>query len=409
MPTLISLFSGAGGLDIGLEQAGFDTVAATDFDEGCVRTLLENQQKRVPVDGRPGCFHLDGTKVVQADVTGLSGSDLVPEDAGDGWVPDLLVGGPPCQPFSSSGKQRSVLEGRGRLFEHFVRLARELRPRAILLENVRGLVTARGCTGQPGEALTEVKEAFEDAGYATSFRLLNAADFGTPQRRVRLFMLATRHAPLPLFPEPTHSRNHKKTLFGETIPWVTLRKLLATLPDPESEDVVRPSERLEPLLRDLPCGSGLKSNGRSEPTRPGGHWGYKQGTFVTDQDLPARTVTAASTQDWLRLPDGSLRRLTVRECAALQGFPPEWEFVGGKSSQFRHVGNAVPSVFGRVLGLAVAKALKEHRKRRPASTPLPENFKAAVEYTKRDHDRNAVARTRTNAVVQEALRANGLS
>ncbi len=409
MPTLISLFSGAGGLDIGLEQAGFDTVAATDFDEDCVRTLCANQQKRVPVDGRPGCFHLDGTKVVQADVAGLSGSDLVPEDAGDDWVPDLLVGGPPCQPFSSSGKQRSVLEGRGRLFEHFVRLARELRPRAILLENVRGLVTARGCTGQPGEVLTEVKEAFEAAGYATSFRLLNAADYGTPQRRVRLFMLATRDAPLPLFPEPTHSRNPTNTLFGKTIPWVTLRKLLATLPEPGAEDVVRPSERLEPLLRDLPCGSGLKSNGRSEPTRPGGHWGYRQGTFVTDQSLPARTVTAASTQDWLRLPDGSLRRLTVRECAALQGFPPEWELVGGKSSQFRLVGNAVPSVFGRVLGLAVAKALEEHRKRRPASAPLPEGFKAAVAYTKRDHDRNAIARTRTNAVVQEALRANGLS
>lgn len=409
MPTLISLFSGAGGLDVGLEQAGFETVAATDFDEDCVRTLLVNQERRVSIVSRPGHFHLEGAKVVRADVADLSGVDLIPEGVEDGWVPDLLIGGPPCQPFSSSGKQRSVLEGRGRLFEHFVRLACELRPRAILFENVRGLVTARGCTGHPGEVLAEVKEAFEAAGYATSFKLLNSADYGVPQRRVRLFMLATRNAPLARFPEPTHSRESKESLFGKAEPWVTLRDLLKTLPDPDSEDVVRPSPRLEPQLRDLPCGSGLKSNGRSEPTRPGGHWGYKQGTFVADQDLPSRTVTAASTQDWIRLPDGSLRRLTVRECAALQGFPSEWEFVGTKSSQFRQVGNAVPSVFGRVLGRSLVEALEESRKRRPVSAPLPEKFRAAVEYTKRDHERNAVARTRTNAVVQEALRANGHS
>jgi len=409
MPSLISLFSGAGGLDLGLEQAGFHTVVATDFDRDCVRTLVTNQENRVPVAGRSDCFHLERTRIIEADVADLSGSDFVPEDSIDGWAPDLLVGGPPCQPFSSSGKQRSVLEGRGRLFEHFVRLACELRPRTILFENVRGLVTARGRTGQPGEALAEVKKAFEGEGYATSFNVLNAADFGAPQRRVRLFMFTSRCAPLPRFPEATHSRKPKNTLYGEAKPWVTLRDLLATLPAPGFKDVVRPSEQLEPLLRDLPCGSGLKSNGRSEPTRPGGHWGYKQGTFVADQDLPARTVTAASTQDWIRLPDGSLRRLTVRECSALQGFPPEWDFAGTKTSQFRQVENAVPSIFGRVLGLALSAALEEYEEKRPASAPLPEGFRAAVEYTRRDHERNAVARTRTNAVVREALRSNGLS
>ncbi|MCD4749377.1 MAG: DNA cytosine methyltransferase [Thermoanaerobaculales bacterium] len=409
MPTLISLFSGAGGLDVGLEQAGFETVTATDFDDNCIRTLLVNQQTHVPIDGRPGRLHLDGASVVQADIADLSRSNLVPADEENDWTPDLLVGGPPCQPFSSSGRQRSVLEGRGRLFEHFVRLARELKPRAILFENVRGLVTARGRTGHPGEVLAEVKEAFEAAGYGTSFKLLNSADYGAPQRRVRLFMLAIRDAPIPRFPEPTHSRKQMENMFCETKPWVRLRELLANLPEPKSEDVVRPSDRLEPLLRNLPSGSGLKSNGRSEPTRPGGHWGYKQGTFVADQDLPARTVTAASTQDWIRLSDGSLRRLTVRECAALQGFPPEWRFIGTKTSQFRQVGNAVPAVFGRILGLVLTEALKEHRSRRPASTPFPDDFRAAVEYTKRDHERNAVARPRTNAVVQDALRANGLS
>jgi len=409
MPTLISLFSGAGGLDIGLEQAGFETVTATDFDDNCIRTLLVNQQRRIPIDGHPRRFHLAGASVVQADVADLSRSDLVPADEENDWTPDLLVGGPPCQPFSSSGRQRSVLEGRGRLFEHFVRLSRELKPRAILFENVRGLVTARGHSGHPGEVLAEVKGAFEAAGYATCFRLLNSADFGAPQRRVRLFMLAVRDAPLPCFPDPTHSRNQAGNLFHETKPWVRLRDLLANLPEPKPEEVVRPSDRLEPLLRNLQCGSGLKSNGHPEPTRPGGHWGYRQGTFVADQNLPARTVTAASSQDWIRLSDGSLRRLTLRECAALQGFPSEWKFVGTRSNQFRQVGNAVPSVFGRVLGLSLAEVLREHRSWRPASAPLPDEFKEAVEYTKRDHERNASARPRTNAVVQDALRTNGLS
>lgn len=409
MPTLISLFSGAGGLDVGLEQAGFDTVAATDFDEDCVRTLRLNQAKRVPVAGQPGHCHLQGTRLVRADVADLGAGDLWPDGVDEGWVPDLLVGGPPCQPFSASGKQRSVLEGRGRLFEHFVRLAQELRPRTILFENVQGLVTARGCTGQPGEALAEVKEHFEAAGYATRFDLLNAADYGCPQRRVRLFMLATRDTLLPSFPPPSHSRTPAETLFGQAKPWVSLREFLATTAEPEPEEVVRPSAQLGLLLRDVPCGSGLKSPGRSEPTRPGGHWGYKQGTFVADPDLPARTVTAASTQDWLRLPDGSLRRLTLRECSGLQGFPPEWEFSGSKASQFRQVGNAVPAVFGRILGLAVLKALATRTDRPPLSAPLPEAFSVAVEYTKRDHARNAVARPRANAVVQEALRANGLA
>ncbi len=406
MATLISLFSGAGGLDVGLEQAGFDSAAVTDFDADCVRTLEVNQAKGVPVAGQHGRKHLDGAKVVRADVADLCAADLWPASADHTWVPDLLVGGPPCQPFSSSGRQRSVLEGRGRLFEHFVRLASELRPRAILFENVQGLVTARGRTGEPGEALAEVKERFEAAGYGTRFELLNAADYGCPQRRVRLFMLATRDAPLPVFPPPTHSRT-TGTLFSDTSQWVTLAELLASLPEPQQAEVVRPSAALAAQLGAIPSGSGLKSPGRSEPTRPGGHWGYKQGTFVADPGLPSRTVTAASTQDWVRLPDGSLRRLTLRECAALQGFPPEWEFVGSKASQFRQVGNAVPAVFGRVLGSAVARALTTTIDRPPTSAPLPEGFELAVAYTRRDHARNAVARPRARAIVEEALRVNG--
>ena len=400
MNTLVSLFAGAGGLDIGLEQAGLTTVTATDTDFDCVETLNTNKNNLLRIRGAKNRC-LSECRIVRSDVSELTGSDLRPAGEGRRWVPDVLAGGPPCQPFSSSGKQQSVLEIRGRLFLHFVRLATELRPRAVLFENVRGLVTARGVNGEPGEALADVKESFERVGYATSFALLNAADYGGPQRRVRLFMMATRDVPVPVFPSAPYARHPQDDLFGCAKPWVTLGEFLSEMPEPKPEEIVRPTESLAELLDQVPPGSGVKSPGRAEPTRPGGHWGYRQGTFVADPDLPARTVTASSSQDWVRTQDGSLRRLTLRECAALQGFPVGWKFTGTKASQFRQVGNAVPSIFGLVLGRALVDALGQRRVRKPQSAPIPAYMDAAVEYTRRDHDRNSVARTRTNAILRQ--------
>ena len=388
--TLISLFTGAGGLDIGLERAGFRTVAAVDSDPDSVATLCANQ--RAGIDAGGGHRYLRGASVLLSGIEDLQPDQLRPAGAGASWVPDLMAGGPPCQPFSSSGKMLSVEDPRGRLFQHFVRLAAALRPKTILFENVRGLVTARGPSGEPGEALRLVKDAFEAIGYATTFALLNAADFGCPQRRVRCFMMATRCTALPVFPEPTHAEQPGADLFGTPTPWITLGAFLATLPPPEPEEIVRPSRQLAALLKDVPEGSGLKSAGAREATRPGGHWGYRQGTFVADLKQPARTITASASQDWLRLPDGSLRRLTLRECAALQGFPPEWHFAGPVASRFRQVGNAVPSVLGRVLGAVLIDALRGGSRPRPESAPLPAEILAAAAYTKREHSRNGASR-----------------
>jgi len=307
----------------------------------------------------------------------------------------------------------SLNDPRGRLFEHFVRLAKGLRPRAILFENVRGLVTALGPRGEPGEALSLVKEAFESIGYATTFALLNAADYGAPQRRVRLFMMATRDAALPLFPLASHGEDAETTLFSESLPWVALGDFLKTMPVADEVDVDLPSPALAELLKSVHGGSGLKSAGTREATRPGGHWGYKQGTFVADLTRPARTVTAAATQDWIRDRTRRLRRLTWRECAALQGFPTDWQFVGNKASRFRQIGNAVPVVFGRLLGGAIASVLNgERRSRKPASAPWPSDFAVAVEYTKREHKRNGPSRSAAKAAIAEgrttAAEAKGL-
>jgi DNA (cytosine-5)-methyltransferase 1 len=278
------------------------------------------------------------------------------------------------------------------LFEHFVRLAAEIRPRYILFENVRGLVTARGHDGVHGGALATVLSAFSRIGYATSVSLMNSADFGSPQRRVRLFVIAARVWPLPVFPSPTHADLPAGAVLDERRPWVTLGEFLRTQPEPDGDDIVRPTPALAQQLKNVADGSGLRSAGARETTRPGGHWGYRQGTFIADQAAPARTVTAASTQDWIRT-DRGLRRLTWRECAGLQGFPRDWVFWGPKAARFRQIGNAVPAVFGEVLGHALMTAMDQADDRRvPESRALPKELVAAIDYTKRDHSRNGASR-----------------
>lgn len=391
-PTVLSLFTGAGGLDIGLELAGFRTVAAVECDADCVETLRRNQRSCLPIPTIPERHFLADTQIVPKRIEEIEENELRPAGASPKWAPDLIVGGPPCQPFSSSGELRSVADPRGRLFEQFVRLTRALQPRFVLFENVRGLVTACGPKKEPGEAILMVKDAFEAAGYATRFALLNSADFGCPQRRVRCFMIGSRCPPLPEFPDATHAEHPQTGLFGGPLPWVTLRDFLASRPAPPLEEVVQPTDALAVRLAPLPEGMGLRSAGARETTRPGGHWGYRQGTFIANLSLPARTVTASASQDWVRTADG-LRRLTWRECAGLQGFPEAWSFVGGTASRFRQIGNAVPILFGRVIGAELVRCAADKPGRgRCVSAPLPADFTAAIAYTRKEHARNGGSR-----------------
>jgi DNA (cytosine-5)-methyltransferase 1 len=391
-PTVVSLFAGAGGLDIGLESAGFTTISANDFDADCVETLRESKAAGVQITGDSSRAYLEATEIVHGPIESLGAADLKPVSMGTAWRPDLLVGGPPCQPFSSAGKMRSVDDPRGRLFEHFVRIADEMQPKFILFENVRGLVTSRGPTGTPGEVIHLVKEAFEGIGYGTRFALLNSADFGSPQRRVRCFMIASRFGSPPLFPAPTHSANaNHEELIGAS-PWRSLGDFLSEFPDPTASEILRPGPELAKKLNAVPDGSGLKSPGVKEATRPGGHWGYKQGTWVADKSMPSRTITGASSQDWIRDSNGNLRRLTWRECAGIQGFPSDWHFAGSVASKFRQIGNAVPVAFGEAIGGAMLNALTIEDEDASESAPFPETFSAAIAYTKREHARNGESR-----------------
>lgn len=390
-PTLIDLFAGAGGMSCAFERSGFETVSAIDKDADCVATLRATQQARVRIS-KSGRRYLDGSRLLEADISDIRRADLVPVGAGTDWRPDLLAGGPPCQPFSSAGSGLALDDPRGQLFTHFVRLAHELRPRIVLFENVAGLVTAKSRDGGPGGVLRLIQRRFEEAGYACRFELLNAADFGAPQRRVRLYMIATCDQALPEFPVGTHAACGA----GGRRLWMSLRRCLKSLPEPSPLDIVRPKGRRTAELSALTPGTGLKSTGIVEANRPSGHWGYRQDCFLADLNSPSRTIRAASTPDWIQSPDG-LRQLTWRECAALQGFPKGWVFQGGHTSRFRQIGNAVQGHIGEALAQVLRRALHRAEVEHPTSAPWPPSFHKRVRYTAME--------ARVNGGHREAARA----
>lgn len=383
MTTFVSVFSGAGGLDIGLQRAGWDCLYATDHDKYAVDTLKLN--------AAAGRFNGVG-HIHQADIRDLTGAEILSDVGRRRGDVDLLAGGPPCQSWSSAGHQLGFNDPRGRLFEDYLRVAKQLDVRWLLFENVRGLITARGADGLPGSALAAIRQALFKAGWQTRVELLNAADYGAPQRRVRVVLIGFRQGDEPPIPAPSHSELGEKGL----IPWVTMTDALAALDPLKADEIIRPSGKLAVELETIQPGSGVKSPGKRETTRPGGHWGYKQGAFVADLRRSARTVTANAQQDWIRDPIHGLRRLSPRECATLQTFPSDWVFAGKRVDQYRQIGNAVPPLLAEQIGVA----LKAHAASAAAKSsssdreilPLPPRLQAAIAYTAREHARNGASR-----------------
>jgi DNA (cytosine-5)-methyltransferase 1 len=377
----VSLFAGAGGLDLGLEQAGWDCLYAVDNDSDAVKTLKANQGKFF---GKKAIFEC-------SDVRELTGQDILRKvNRSKGEVP-LMAGGPPCQSWSSAGKQKGFDDPRGQLFSDFVRLADECGCQMIVFENVRGMLTARGPQGEPGEALQIIRESLWERGYRSEVSLLNAADYGIPQRRVRLIIIGYRGTAKPTFPTPKYGNQEPSTL-SLLLPWKSLSSVLIKPDALKPEEFITPTGKMAQRLKGLKPGQGAKSAGKKETTRPGGHWGYLQGGFVADPQLPARTVTASSQQDWIMLPDGSHRRLCPRECAAIQTFPQDWTFCGKPSSQYKQIGNAVPPLFAKHLGTSLLALLNSEPDPAPFEFPLPQSLRSAIRYTKKEHSRNGASR-----------------
>lgn len=204
-PTALSLFSGAGGMDLGFEKF-FDIKAAIEFDKFSCETLRQN---------------FKDVQVIEGDIRNVQGKDVAPQGI------DFIFGGPPCQPFSAAGKQRGVKDPRGMLVDEYLRLVDELKPKYFVLENVQGLVY-----NQKGGALSYILESAAAIGYETEWKVLNSANFGVPQSRMRLFVIG-RKIGLPAigFPAPTHSSDSDQPdLF--TAPFVTVGEALKGLGEP---------------------------------------------------------------------------------------------------------------------------------------------------------------------------------
>ena len=349
-PTVISLFSGAGGLDLGLELAGFKTRACVELEHYAALALRQNKDLEHKLPG--GAAYLADAQIIEADIQRQTGRGLLRSARLKRGEAALLAGGPPCVTFSVAGRREGLTAATGMLFRDYVRLLRATRPRGLIFENVKGLLSARGSDGVTGSAFTEICEAIASEGYALTWRVINAADYGVPQQRERVIILGLRGSKPPIFPEPTH-RDASKDLQTTRTPWTTVRDAIGDLPPaaPPGEESVIPnhvSRRHGPsVIRSFLGTPPGKRNAR-----------YKRDKLKWDR--PSKVIRAQGKPK----PDGSgqknsshqplhpeePRQLTPRECARIQGFP-DWywlppHFVNG----YRVVGDAVPPKLAEILG-----------------------------------------------------------
>ncbi len=357
----IDLFCGAGGLTLGLSTAGFATALGSDYWQPAVRTFGHN---------------FEGTPFLPADARDLTAQDLLSK-AGLDHPPDLVVGGPPCQGFSSAGA-RAVGDHRNNLVGVFADLVAELKPRAFLFENVEGFLTAAN-----GDFVVALLDPLIEAGYRIHLRKCNVANFGVPQLRKRVIGVGLLGAD-PEFPTPTH-RAHgapgAHRVGSRTLPLTpSVREALAYLPVPGEQPPGEPPDhftrplgpddlaRVEALaqgqtMRDLPPELHHPSYRRrafrrvmdGTPTERRG--GAPAAVRRLRDNEPAKAITGAAVRELVH-PNVD-RLLTLRECARLQTFPDTFEFLGNQSERSILVGNAVPPMFAAALGAALLRSLEQ--------------------------------------------------
>lgn len=345
----LSLFSGAGGLDLGVEAAGFRTAAAVEVNEDAADTMEKNFASLVSPVIRRSILEVPTREILAA--AGLRGRDR----------PELLVGGPPCTPFSKSGFwlewKRAGLDPDASLLQAYTRVLAEARPRAFILENVYAL-TYENKASRP--AFRRLLAEVDEAGYQCRWAVLNAADYGVPQLRPRLFLVGTpKGTSRPVLPEPTHGgRWERRATGGAERAHVTAGEALAGLVAlPEPEEVVR--GKWGHLLADIPPGDNYlhytAERGYQEPVFK---WRSRYWSFLLklSPERPSPTIQAQPGPNvgpfhWEN------RRLRVPELQRLFTFPDEFVFVGRRSAVQAQIGNAVPPLLAEAVAATVAMAI----------------------------------------------------
>lgn len=320
--TCIELFAGAGGLALGLEQAGINTIEHVEIDEACCQTLKNN---------RPS-WNIVNEDIHKVDFS--SYRDTV----------DIVTGGFPCQAFSYAGKKLGFEDTRGTLFHEFARCVSEVRPKLFMAENVRGLISH-----DHGRTLDTILSVFSELGYNVQYSVLNSAYYGVGQKRERIVIVGTRKD-LSIeykYPEP----DKKMT---------TLREALKDCPKSEGQQY---SERKKKVLSLVPpggCWINLPVELQKEYlgnsyTSGGGKRGMAR---RISWDEPCLTLTCSPSQKQTeRCHPDETRPFTVREYARIQSFPDDWSFSGGIGSKYKQIGNAVPVELARRLGVSIIQAL----------------------------------------------------
>lgn len=347
-PRVLSLFTGAGGLDLGLEAAGFEVAGCVERDVDCRQTISNNTDWRLAADG--DVEHLADAGRLLAEF------DLKPQEV------DLLAGGPPCQPFSKSGQwaRGEVLgmsDPRAITLRKYFEIAEAALPRVLLLENVKGIAAAAKEGSTAERALGVLREALAGINqrHGTSYKPavlhLEAADFGVPQRRERVFVIAARDGAELALPEATHG-DRAPLRDGESAPrranvWDAIGDLDSETWDP----LLAPTGRWADLLASIPEGRNYLWHTDRHDGEPLFGWRRKYWSFLLKlaKDRPSWTIQAnpgpaTGPFHWRS------RRLSVREAARLQTFPDSHEFTGAARSAHKQVGNAVPVGLGELLG-----------------------------------------------------------
>jgi len=358
---VISLFSGAMGLDIGLERAGFDVAFATDVSKSMVDTIRKNFNN-IPV------FH--------GDVRNLNPEDVLKACGLKRNQPFIVSGGPPCQPYSTAGRRLSINDPHGSLFMDFVRLVEGIKPRFFIMENVVGLTNARRKhvawkeknkrdllpEEEKGSALKVVLNEFGKLGYEIVYGVLNAVDFGVPQFRERLFIIGSRDHEGVFLPKPTHFQTHQEECYR----WRTLGDAIKHLEHIESEYVSFTEQRLQYLRlvppggnwRDLPEDVLPKAMGGAYYS-DGGKTGYYR-RLSYDEPSPTLVTSPTHKSTCLCHPKHD-RPLSVEEYLAIQQFPEGYTLEGSLTEKYKQVGNAVPVGLAEAVGKALlAVAMGTH-------------------------------------------------
>ena len=365
-PTVISLFSGAMGLDLGFEMEGFDIRVTLDNNPDVIETIKRNRPN-VPIVGR-SIFEVKTEEILEKARLNVGEATVV-------------TGGPPCQSFSTAGKRLSVKEKRGQCVFEFLRVIKEARPKFFVFENVTGLLSSAikhvsfyerikkkeeelSPEERLGSAFEAILEDFKSTNYGINWGVVNSADYGAPQKRKRLILLGSREGKQIPLPPTTHaSPRSLDVLYDHKKPWMTLREALKDLNDPKPEYVKFP--RWGKYMKHIPQGGYWRDLPEELKKEAMGGAYYSQGgrtgfyrRLKWDEPSPTLVTSPVFKGTVLAHPEEN-RPLSVKEYARIQGFPDEWVFIDSLEAKYRIIGEAVPIPLGRALGRQILTELQK--------------------------------------------------